>query len=777
MEEVRLLHMRRKYSGQGSRHTITASSSSYATPAPYQQLAGSLQEVTDSYGDHVMWGVSPRSKKRLTVPELHHPCSVKPKIIGPDFAHNTWVISPPSKYSAVNKCGGDLWSFRRQKAASWIKLSDLNWQDHQVKLMEKHLHKGSRRLLQFNQEHSKYTQQRVESLEERSENHNHDLPELVDLITRGLMGAVIDQTKLKAELSKTLHGLVRDVMAASHEPGATSTQGTQLNNKMLRKWSTLKGSKVTDHPQRECEEGRNIEAQTNCETEDWPRQQDFSWCLSNQAVTERSDIEFGEINLQRDHPQNEKMPGDVKQQPSSIWSLQLQHKILEGDWIPPPHSAVIIEELSSCTSKQERSNNIKQSEEGEWILPHIAVVIEELSPCTSKQEGRDSKQCGGFLAIKELVESSKVEEEQHHKEACHKENVQLVDCASEAVLRTADSTNLRSQGDDGVTKSGKTCARDSLQSQEESFHLAQTCTTHQNMDTATGDSLCSDGCTQRDTVSADPIGEQMPDTEDVTLMMKTQKMLKDGLHTHERSHQRQESGRSPTDEHTRVGTSRVASRIKVDGEGLQADKTQEEKLNAAALKIQARYREYLRHRLLRLEDRWKQLLQRFTYSPKNEATVQESIAGINYQSAQVPSGKVAHKQKHVTWRGKHTAGGASTDMKPQAAKSQIIPTNGWHYISLLMPRHLHHHHQRQKEWRSQAQTIHNDAQEKFVPYPQTKGSSSHICSQHCIRVPKGLPPNQLMLAVIAEIKKGLLHVENVADALEHNLANSALVQH
>jgi hypothetical protein len=114
----------------------------------------------------------------------------------------------------------------------------------QVKLMEKHLHKGSRRLLQFNQEHSKYTQQRVESLEERSENHNHDLPELVDLITRGLMGPVIDQTKLKTELSKTLHGLVRDVMAASHEPGATSTQGTQLNNKMLRKWSTPKGSKV-----------------------------------------------------------------------------------------------------------------------------------------------------------------------------------------------------------------------------------------------------------------------------------------------------------------------------------------------------------------------------------------------------------------------------------------------------------------------------------------------------------------------------------------------------
>jgi hypothetical protein len=44
----------------------------------------------------------------------------------------------------------------------------------------------------------------------------------------------------------------------------------------------------------------------------------------------------------------------------------------------------------------------------------------------------------------------------------------------------------------------------------------------------------------------------------------------------------------------------------------------------------------------------------------------------------------------------------------------------------LMPRHLHHHHQRQKEWRSQAQTIHNDAQEKFVPYPQTNGLSSHV---------------------------------------------------
>ncbi len=183
---------------------------------------------------------------------------------------------------------------------------------------------------------------------------------------------------------------------------------------------------------------------------------------------------------------------------------------------------------------------------------------------------------------------------------------------------------------------------------------------------------------------------------------------------------------------------------------------------------------------MRLEDRWKQLLQRFTHSPKNEATAQESIAGINYQSAQVPSGKVARKQKHVTWRGKHTAGGAFTHTKPQAVKSQIIPTNGWHYISLLMPRHLHHHHQRQKEWRLQAQMIHNNAQGKFVPYPQTNGSSSHVwyspikdlllsslafswvlnplftavlplvladdgSSQHCIRVPKGLPLDQLML--------------------------------
>ncbi len=52
---------------------------------------------------------------------------------------------------------------------------------------------------------------------------------------------------------------------------------------------------VTDHHQREREEGRNIEDQSNCETEEWPRQQDFSWCLSNQAVTKRSDLEFGEI--------------------------------------------------------------------------------------------------------------------------------------------------------------------------------------------------------------------------------------------------------------------------------------------------------------------------------------------------------------------------------------------------------------------------------------------------------------------------------------------------
>jgi hypothetical protein len=93
MEEVRLLHVRRKYSGQGSRHTITASSSSYATPAPYQQLAGSLQEVTDSPGDHVMWRVSPRSKKRLTVlPELHHPCNVKPNIIGGSSYHELRIV-------------------------------------------------------------------------------------------------------------------------------------------------------------------------------------------------------------------------------------------------------------------------------------------------------------------------------------------------------------------------------------------------------------------------------------------------------------------------------------------------------------------------------------------------------------------------------------------------------------------------------------------------------------------------------------------------------------
>jgi len=101
MEEVRLLHMRRKYSGQGSRHTITASSSSssYATPAPYQQLAGSLQEVTDSHGDHVMWGVSPRSKKRLTVPELHHPCNVKPNIIGGSSYHELHIVVERSSFA------------------------------------------------------------------------------------------------------------------------------------------------------------------------------------------------------------------------------------------------------------------------------------------------------------------------------------------------------------------------------------------------------------------------------------------------------------------------------------------------------------------------------------------------------------------------------------------------------------------------------------------------------------------------------------------------------
>jgi hypothetical protein len=100
MEEVRLLHVRRKYSGQGSRHAITASSSSYATPAPYQQLAGSLQKVTDSHGDHVvMWGVSPRSKKRLTVPELHHPCNVKPNIIGGSSYHQLHIVVELSSFA------------------------------------------------------------------------------------------------------------------------------------------------------------------------------------------------------------------------------------------------------------------------------------------------------------------------------------------------------------------------------------------------------------------------------------------------------------------------------------------------------------------------------------------------------------------------------------------------------------------------------------------------------------------------------------------------------
>jgi hypothetical protein len=99
MEEVRLLHVRRKYSGQGSQHTISASSSSYATPAPYQQLAGCLQEVTDSHGDHVMWGVSPRSKKRLTVPKLHHPCNVKPNIIGGSSYHQLHIVVELSSFA------------------------------------------------------------------------------------------------------------------------------------------------------------------------------------------------------------------------------------------------------------------------------------------------------------------------------------------------------------------------------------------------------------------------------------------------------------------------------------------------------------------------------------------------------------------------------------------------------------------------------------------------------------------------------------------------------
>jgi hypothetical protein len=108
MEEVRLLHVRRKYSGQGSRHTITASSSSYATPAPYQQLAGSLQEVTDSHGDNVMWGVSPRSNKRLTVPELHHPCNVKPNIIGGSSYHELHIVVELSSF-AVGCTKLELW--------------------------------------------------------------------------------------------------------------------------------------------------------------------------------------------------------------------------------------------------------------------------------------------------------------------------------------------------------------------------------------------------------------------------------------------------------------------------------------------------------------------------------------------------------------------------------------------------------------------------------------------------------------------------------------------
>ncbi len=69
--------------------------------------------------------------------------------------------------------------------------------------------------------------------------HTEKQERVAEMITYQLMQVLSGQTKPKAHMSAGLHGLIRDVVNASYDNGATSFQQQQLQAILLKTWTTL----------------------------------------------------------------------------------------------------------------------------------------------------------------------------------------------------------------------------------------------------------------------------------------------------------------------------------------------------------------------------------------------------------------------------------------------------------------------------------------------------------------------------------------------------------
>jgi len=69
--------------------------------------------------------------------------------------------------------------------------------------------------------------------------HKEKRERVAEMITYQLMQVLSGQTKPKAHMSAGLHGLIRDVVNASYDNGATSFQQQQLQAILLKTWTTL----------------------------------------------------------------------------------------------------------------------------------------------------------------------------------------------------------------------------------------------------------------------------------------------------------------------------------------------------------------------------------------------------------------------------------------------------------------------------------------------------------------------------------------------------------
>lgn len=69
--------------------------------------------------------------------------------------------------------------------------------------------------------------------------HKEKQEHVAEMITYQLMQVLSGQTKPKAHMSAGLHGLIRDVVNASYDNGATSFQQQQLQAILLKTWTTL----------------------------------------------------------------------------------------------------------------------------------------------------------------------------------------------------------------------------------------------------------------------------------------------------------------------------------------------------------------------------------------------------------------------------------------------------------------------------------------------------------------------------------------------------------